>query len=450
MVQIWPYIKFIWNSIKTLAQQRLDSGCTTIKRRDHNANLTRYSGTQNFKSIRKTLENILLNNIIVFWYPKVIDKVCGGFRLHHDVQGQWQGPLGKRLVTQARTTWFFSLLWGSQFCKVEFLQAAQHGFEFLCERMWDHRFGGFFWEIDSGGRSPTMPEKHLYGEAFALYALSQYALVSGDSSAQTLAVQLFHLLEKKAHDTNNGGYREFFRRDWKVIDANKAGYLNALPTSKLMNTHLHILEATAKYYQLTQDPLARERLIELIFILSNAVIHKTTGVSTDVHLADWSTACERLNCRISYGHNLENIWLLTEACRIAKIPVNPLLDLFRTIFDYSLRYGFDAKLGGFYESGLVNHFADRRRKVWWVQAEALVASLQMYSLTGECLYLECFHRTLNWITRYQTDWEYGDWHRNVTVRGTPFGKKADSWKSPYHNGRAMLMCLKLLDVVDNT
>jgi mannobiose 2-epimerase len=133
-----------------------------------------------------------------------------------------------------------------------------------------------------------------------------------------------------------------------------------------------------------------------------------------------------------------------EACKTAGISSSLSLDLYRTLFNYALQYGFDRRNGGFYESGPFNAPADWRAKIWWVQAEGLVAALQMYRLTGEEVYWNCFSRTLDWIMKQQADWEHGDWHERVAPDGTPTGMKAGPWKSPYHNGRAMLQCLDLL------
>ena len=52
------------------------------------------------------------------------------------------------------------------------------------------------------------------------------------------------------------------------------------------------------------------------------------------------------------------------------------------------------------------------------------------------------------IMKHQVDWEYGDWHARVSATGKPSGDKAGVWKSPYHNGRAMLQCLRLLSFLD--
>jgi mannobiose 2-epimerase len=72
----------------------------------------------------------------------------------------------------------------------------------------------------------------------------------------------------------------------------------------------------------------------------------------------------------------------------------------------------------------------------------------MYDLTREKVYFDCFLRTLDWIMKYQIDWKGGDWHAQVSEARKPSGDKAGAWKSPYHNGRAMLQCLELLATID--
>jgi mannose/cellobiose epimerase-like protein (N-acyl-D-glucosamine 2-epimerase family) len=153
---------------------------------------------------RNSLERVLTQNIIPFWYPGVIDSNDGGYRLNHDLEGRCKGPANKCLVTQARTLWFFSRLANSPYGAPEHLEAARHGYDFLRHRMWDQQCGGFYWEVDSSGHNAAKPEKQIYGQAFALYALTEYALVSGDSTAKAIAEELFGLMETKAHDKRYG------------------------------------------------------------------------------------------------------------------------------------------------------------------------------------------------------------------------------------------------------
>ena len=74
-----------------------------------------------------------------------------------------------------------------------------------------------------------------------------------------------------------------------------------------------------------------------------------------------------------------------------------------------------------------------------------MAALQMYRLTGNEKYLACFRQTLGWIVKRQVDWELGDWHLFVSPEGAITGDKAGPWGGPYHHGRAMIVCLELLD-----
>jgi len=383
--------------------------------------------------IRRTLERILLQNILPFWYPGVIDWNEGGYRLNHDVNGRWSGRANKGVVTQARTVWFFSRLVNSSFGRPEYLAAASHGYEFLQDRMWDKEFGGFYWEVDPAGHTATISEKRMYGQAFALYALTEYATAAGDEFAQARAKELFTLMEHSAHDKAHGGYQDICRRDWTPISR-----------LKRMNTHMHLLEAMTTFSLLTNDPVVRERLGELILINSNSVLRKNIGACTERHLENWIPDRGPDHDRVSYGHDVENIWLLVQACMTVGIPYSLLSDLYKTVFNYALQHGYDHRNGGFYASGPLNRAADRREKVWWVQAEGLIAALQMYRFTEEKTYWTCFSRTLEWIVNHQADWEYGDWHETITEEAKIAGVKAGLWKSPYHNGRAMLECLELL------
>jgi len=392
---------------------------------------------------RERLGRILTQNIIPFWYPASIDGEKDGYYLNHDVHGKPMGEGTKMIVTQARMVWFFSELFNTGWGGREFLGAAQHGYHFLRDRMWDTENGGFLWEVDSEG-NPLRVNKHMYGQAFGLYALSEFAIASKDEEALGLARRLLNLMEKHSHDDQHGGYREYFLRDWSDAPVDEQGYLGSIPEVKLMNTHLHMLEALITYYKATDDPIARERLIEMIFVLSNAAVRKNIGACAEEFHSDWTPLHGLEDGRVSYGHDLENVWLLMHASGTVGIPDSLLTDLYRTVFSYSARFGFDTQEGGLYESGLLNQPADRLNKVWWIQAEALVSGIYMYHLTRDPLYLGYFEKTLDWIEKHQVDWKNGDWFNIIRPDGNPVGNKADIWKSAYHNSRAMIESLAKL------
>ena len=398
---------------------------------------------------REILKRILNENLLPFWYPGVLDHEAGGYRLNHDIDGKWIGPHPKALVTQARTLWFFSNLVNEGKGSAEHLKAAEHGFRFLRDHMWDRTHGGFFWEVDYSGGTSTRPNKHLYGQSFGLYALSEYLMASGDPEARELADRLFDLLEEHAHDREYGGYREYFLPDWTAPPESEAGYMQVAADIKLMNTHLHLMEAFTTYYRATRRPMARQRLIELVAIESNAVVRKQIGACTDKYHLDWIPLTGARYERVSYGHDIENAWLIAEANEALGLPNGPYLDLYRSLVDYALRFGFDQEKGGFYYTGNFHQAADDLDKSWWVQAEALVSMLTMYELTGSEIYSEAFSKTLNWTDQYQVDWKNGDWFASISPEGHPTGTKAGPWKSPYHNGRAVLRTISQLSRIIN-
>jgi cellobiose epimerase len=400
------------------------------------------AAAQNPAALIPEMEKTLKENILGFWLPRSIDRENGGYIINFGPQGEARGPGNRTLVTQSRMVWFFARTARAGYGGQELLDAANHGYIYLREKMWDPRHGGFYWEVNPRGQ-PTRDAKHLYGQAFALYALSEYALASGRKDVLDFAVELFHLLEKKSHDPVYGGYIEAFHRDWTPVPEGGQTPMGVAGL-KLMNTHLHLLEALTTFWQAGKLPLARERLRELIDIQSNAVVRKDLGAGVDKFARDWTPRMEGDWARISYGHDIENIWLLMEAADAAGISNYPFLDLYRTLFAYSRKYGYDEARGGFFDTGLPGKPADRRNSIWWVQAEALVGALRMYAMTRERPYWDVFAQTWEFVKSHHIDWEHGEWHEVVSPDGQVRGGKAHGWKAAYHNGRAMIECIEAL------
>lgn len=210
-----------------------------------------------------------------------------------------------------------------------------------------------------------------------------------------------------------------------------------------------MLEAMTTYATLANDPKIDKKLVELILIQSGTVVRKTIGVSTNKHQMNWQPILRTELAAVNYGHELENIWLLIEACNTAQVPVSLLMDYFETSFNYSLKYGYDRRQGGFFRAGPLNMAAYFREKIWWTQSECLVGALKMYEITQEEKFFNCFSQTLNWINQFQVDWKNGEWYEELDRKGKPSGVKAGPWKTPYHNGRAVLECLKVLDSMES-
>jgi cellobiose epimerase len=393
---------------------------------------------------RAAIERILTQNIVPFWLARLRDPDAPGYRLNHDARGLWKGPAPKRLVKHARVLWFLARLRQSGFASTACDALMAEGFTSLRRHFWDAAHGGFFWELDERCAVPTMPDKHLYGQAQALYGVAQYALVTGDAGAHAFADEIFDTIERRFHDAEFAGYREFFRQDWTRCPPDHYGYLGAPPDRKLLNSHLHLLEAVTVYCRLGDNALARERLSELIEVAGGRALNERHGALTDNFGLDWTPSRGPQYERVSYGHDLEAIHLLDAARRCLGRDTAEGLDTYRRLFENAWRYGY-GRDGGVYDSGPLGEPADDHRRIWWGQAEALLGALTLYRLTDESRHADAFHRTLDWIVHRQVDWEHGDWHAEIAPDGTTGGDKANAWKGPYHNGRAMIEAIEILD-----
>ena len=152
--------------------------------------------------------------------------------------------------------------------------------------------------------------------------------------------QLFELLEANAHDKEHGGYIEFLNQNWSPVSDDDENYLGrGLPHAKLMNTHLHLLEAMTTLYRAAPSPLVRERLVELIGIESNEVVRKDVVACTDKYRRDWTPILDPPYDRVSYGHDIENVWLIADACDAAAIDPVEHLQLYKDLRPDTLRAG---------------------------------------------------------------------------------------------------------------
>jgi cellobiose epimerase len=390
---------------------------------------------------------LLRESVVDFYLPGCIDKENGGyFEAMRD--GQFTHSGEKFLTLQARHVWLFSTLAAAGIEREKALAAATHGYEFLQNKMRDREHGGYFSKVTDRGEIKDA-RKHAYLNSFALYALVAFSQVSANEQKQqalAAAKELFAVLESKAYDKKFGGYVEFFERDWKpVTDANTQGYVGAIG-HKTYNTHLHLLESYAELFRAWPDERVRKRLAELITINVSTVHYPTENNNVDAFERDWNVVREPRNMRASYGHDVECVWLVMDAARTTGMSPALLKNWASGLSENCLRYGYDSEHGGFHNSGPLGKPADDLKKTWWVQAEALLGSLEMYRLTRAEKYYDVFARTLDFCEQHQIAKE-GGWWATREADGSPTNDKTRTspWQGGYHAGRALLWSAKWLE-----
>jgi cellobiose epimerase len=362
-----------------------------------------------------------------------------------DKEGKFTLNGEKFLTLQARQVWFFSALAREGIEKEKALAAAKHGFEFIQKKFRDPKAGGYYSKVHDDGTRKDQ-RKHAYLNSFAMYSFAAYYQASKNSAALKAAKELFEDLEKHAHDNTHGGYIEFFQADWtEVTNGLGGGYVGAIG-HKTYNTHLHLMEAMAELYRAWPDARVLKRLNELMMINTSTVMHPIVNANIDAYLRDWTMVNSAANLRASFGHDLECIWLVTDAAKTAGQSPQIYRRWAEKLATNCMAFGYDRQFGGFYESGPLGAPANVRRKTWWVQNEAMVGLLDLYELTGHVQYYEAFSKTLDFCAKFQVAKEGGWWGtRNLDGSPAPDKTRSSMWQGAYHAGRSLIECSERLE-----
>lgn len=388
------------------------------------------------------IEADLKNNLLPFWIERVVDQARGGFfgALTNDLVVDPAAARGALLTS--RILWAYSAAY-RKFGDASFRAMAEHACTDLMDSFLDVQHGGFCWSIGADG-SVLRDRKQVYGQAFALYALAEYHRATGRPAPLDEAIELFHLLEAHARDRVHGGYLEARGPDWQPIEDLRLSEAD-LNEPKSQNTHLHVMEAYTNLLRVWPDESLRAAQRELIEVMLTRVVDPQTGHLGLFFANDWSPR----SARISYGHDIEAAWLLTEAAEVVDDPglIARTRALAIRLADITLAEGVDDDGGIFNEGG--PHGLTNTDKEWWNQAEAVVGFLNARQISGDDRYLAAALRTWDFIERRLIDRTHGEWFRGVKRDGTLLAQelKVSFWKCPYHNGRAALEAVGRLQAI---
>ncbi|WP_429373283.1 AGE family epimerase/isomerase [Paenibacillus sp. DS2015] len=379
----------------------------------------------------------LTDNILGFWMKHTLDEQHGGFLGEISTDLQVTPRADKCLVLNTRILWTFSAAY-RLYPNKEYLIIAKRAYDYILKYFIDLKYGGLFWMVHANG-TPSDDKKQVYGQAFAIYALTEYHRATGDEVALEQAIQLFHIVETHSYDPTNKGYLEALSRDWQATDDVSLSDKD-LNEKKSMNTHLHIMEAYTNLLRVWPSPLLQQKLTELIEVTLDHIINSETGHFKLFFDESWQVKSEH----ISYGHDIEGSWLLVEAAEV--LGNVPLLKRTKEVAiqmaETTYAEGVDTD-GGIINEADATGFIDTN-KDWWPQAEAMVGFYNAYQLTGDSKFEQAAYRSWDFIEQYIIDHEHGEWFWSVNRAGIPNLQhaKVSAWKCPYHNGRA---CMEMLE-----
>lgn len=368
--------------------------------------------------------------VILPYWKKLIDAEYGGFYGLVDFDLHVEKNADKGVILNSRILYFFARTL-ELYQEVELKRYADHAYQFLIDKCLDKENGGVYWMLSFDG-SVKEDMKHTYNQAFAIYALSQYAKATESKEALSLAMDIFYLIETKCVDKN--GYVEAFTKEWEKIDNEKLSE-NGLLAEKTMNTLLHLLEAYTLLYEVSRNEEVGRKLKQILDRFYTQVWNKQAGHLEVFFDCDMKSIANLY----SYGHDIEASWLIDRAYEVLEIQVPDAYTTAMAEHVYQSAYK-DKNVWNECFNGVID-----KTKVWWVQAEAMVGFANVFAKTNDPKYIEATKDIWSYILLHFVDpRDNSEWFWDLDENDTPSSKKplTEPWKCPYHNGR---MCLELLE-----
>ena len=387
-----------------------------------------------------------LHRINGYWLDEVLTEQS--YIGEVSLDGAVNTEADKGIILATRMLWYFSE--AAMYLEDDrLIKAASKMYHFICDHFIDEESGGVFWMLNATGLVIN-DRKQVYAQAFAVYALSAYARLTGSFKALSQAREIFLLIEEHAFDQENGGYLEAFSRGWGELEDIRLSEKD-LPSEKTMNTHLHIIEAYAGLLRAEKSLGEKVYSSQVRFSLLRLLeIYRTrfyNAKSRHLHMflsKDWRDE----STEISYGHDIESSWLVWEA--VSEIGDSAISDKFlpmvKALCEATVQEGMSRSNDCVYDLFVKETATIEKDRVWWVQAEAMVGFMNAWELTGDSRYIGFVSAIWHYIKYDLLDLKQGEWHWIAKSDQVPsnYHYKVGPWKGPYHNGRSLLeLCVRI-------
>ena len=371
----------------------------------------------------------LCGDIMPFWLKYGLDRKNGGVYTCLDRNGT--------LMDSTKSVWFqgrFGFTAAYAYNNIEknpeWLAASKSCIDFIENHCIDTD-GHMFFTVTAEGQG-VQKRRYVFSECFAIMAMAEYSLATGDHSYAEKALKMFR---------------------WTREMLARPGFLPAKTSEKGYSHSITMMffNVVAILKKVIDDPEMDTQLKDSLKLIEEKLLkpeYRTVMESVDEDGNVRDTIAGRV---INPGHCIETSWFLMDTAGMFENP-DHVKELALKIFDWDFEWGWDKEYGG------VINFRDCRNfppqdysqdmKFWWPQCETIIASLYAYKLTGDEKYLEIHKAVHDWAFAHFADKEYGEWygylHRDGTVAQPA---KGNIFKGPFHVPRMMVKAALLCDEI---
>ena len=370
----------------------------------------------------------LLERTVPFWLQHAMDWEQGGLCSCISDTGKILST-DKYMWSQLRAIWTFSALYNQIEKRQEWLDAAQHIFEFV-KRYGRDPQGRWVFAVDAQGKV-LQGATSIYADGFAIYGLTELARATGSQEAIDLALATYENVQQRL--AQPGSYETDPYPLPEGVKAHGVSMIFSLMFHELgLLLNDETILAAGKYHAeevMTAFLQPDQQLLYEYVHLDNSLIDSAQGRA------------------IVPGHAIESMWFMMhiyqhwgDADRLAQAA-----DAIRWHMDY----GWDNEFGGILLSRDAAGgdpwwpFADA--KLWWPHTEALYALLLAYEQSREKWALDWFEKVHDYAFSHYPVAEYGEWTQKLDRQGRPFTQTvALPVKDPFHLPRALINVIQVL------
>lgn len=398
---------------------------------EHRNPLLQAGHSRGRSSLLQWLQQHLSQHIIPFWTTHALDQ-AGGINTHIADDGTILSR-NKFLWGQWRAAWVFARLYNRHGRDFSHLETALQIAEFAACHGWDARARGWRLIVDANGREVEGCTS-IYTDGFAMYALGELFLATGEARWRTLAHKTADAVRSKLA--------------WPHDRIPHSPY----PVPRGTRVHGIPMLFSLKFAELGRI-LGDERHLEIARRLSDEVFDRFyqpgCGLIFERVAANRGDLSGVGRTTVVPGHAIENMWFQIEIApfigREARIPL--ACELIRR----HLEFGWDEEFGGgilLAKSASSEHeiewnFPDM--KLWWPHTETLYALLAAWRETGELWCLDWYDRVLAHCFKHYCDFEHGEWRQKLNRNQTPYTENVVyPVKDPFHLPRSLMLQIETL------
>ena len=390
-----------------------------------------------FTELHDLYQNLLLNNIVPYWFRHAIDHEYGGLFTCINDDGS-KISTDKYMWSQCRAIWTFAALYNRIEQRPEFLKIARATAEFVLQHGRDEN-GWFVFQVTREGKHVQGPVS-VYTDYFATYGLGELYRATKEERYRTEALRAFRTVVQRVQAPDFDGFAPYQRPEG-------IKYVHGVAMMGL-ETGQELAEIASEKDVLAHIDWCLDRIMNHHVRPQRRLVLEHLGPNNE----EFDTPAGRC---ANPGHSIECMWFVMHQARRRNNP--SLIKRAVEVLHWMIEFGWDQVHGG------IPHCRDAKdpdgpcwwpnpdTKPWWVAGETLYALLLAYELTGEQWCLDWYCKMHQWAFAHYPDHEHGEWHQRLDCTGKVLTKFiALPVKDPFHlprNIMGMLAVLKRLNKI---